>query len=142
MQVRTNIRSIVTIVAVAMVLIAAGVFSTSKSWAPRDTQAVPIGGTVTIAIDGMGTTTATIDTESTVLSVLTDLDSTNEALKLGTTTYSGLGTLVTSMNGNTNGAGGRYWQYAVNGVMPLIGADQYVLAPNDIVTWTFAPSTY
>ena len=47
------------------------------------------------------------------------------------------GVLVTSINGTTNGQGGRYWQYWVNGVFGDVAADKKALADDDIVLWRF-----
>ena len=53
------------------------------------------------------------------------------------TTYRGLGVLVTRIGSRKNGDGGKYWQYWVNDRHPDVGADQYVLAPGDVVEWKF-----
>ena len=46
-------------------------------------------------------------------------------------------TLVDSINGIAGGTNGKYWQYYVNGVAPMIGADKYLVSNGDSVTWSF-----
>ena len=61
-------------------------------------------------------------------------------MQLKTQNYSGLGALITSMGGLTNGTDKQYWQYKINGVEPQIGASGYILKPGDRVDWFFGPS--
>lgn len=44
---------------------------------------------------------------------------------------------VVGIHGEVNGEGGRYWQYYVNGDLPMVGCSQYVLQDNDRVEWRF-----
>lgn len=98
-----------------------------------DTRAAPsTDGTVSLVVEGSNTETIAISEGDTVLDALV-----TAALPLETKEYAGLGTLVTSMNGRANGEDGKYWQYTVNGVMPQVSADAYVLTPHDQVVWTF-----
>ncbi len=46
-------------------------------------------------------------------------------------------TLVDSINNIVGGTNGMYWQYYVNGVCPMIGADKYHVNNGDSVTWSF-----
>jgi hypothetical protein len=46
-------------------------------------------------------------------------------------------TLVNSINGAAGGTDGKYWQYYVNGELPTIGADKYILKNGDVLTWSF-----
>jgi hypothetical protein len=46
-------------------------------------------------------------------------------------------TLVDSINNIVGGTDGNYWQYYVNGVCPMVGADKYAVANGDSVTWSF-----
>ncbi len=48
------------------------------------------------------------------------------------------GIFVTSINGSTNGDGGSYWQYWVNGIYGTVAADHAVLHDGDAVLWTFS----
>ncbi len=77
---------------------------------------------------------------TTLLSALRTLDAQDATLRLTTEKYQDMGTLVTGMNGLMNGADNKYWQYSVNGVMPLIGADAHVLQEGDVVEWSFGES--
>jgi hypothetical protein len=45
--------------------------------------------------------------------------------------------LVDSINGVINGYDGKYWQYYVNGNIPMIGADKYIVNNGDYVEWRF-----
>lgn len=76
----------------------------------------------------------------TVLQVLQGLEAQDPQLKLSTKVYSGMGTLVTGMHGDINGAGKNYWQYKVNGISPEIGADAYKLKRGDRIEWFFGTS--
>jgi hypothetical protein len=46
-------------------------------------------------------------------------------------------TLVTSINHAAGGTDGKYWQYYVNGKLPEIGADKYVISNGDVLVWSF-----
>ena len=46
-------------------------------------------------------------------------------------------TMVNSINNALRGTNGKYWQYYVNGVCPMVGADKYLVSNGDIVTWSF-----
>jgi len=46
-------------------------------------------------------------------------------------------TLVDSINNRAGGTDGKYWQYYVNGVCPMVGADKYLVTNGDSVTWSF-----
>lgn len=78
----------------------------------------------------------------TVLKMLSALDKTDPLLKLETKEYVGLGALVTSMYGHTNGVGENYWQYTVNGVAPQVGAGEYRPVPGDRIVWTYEQSKF
>jgi hypothetical protein len=84
----------------------------------------------------------TVVSGETILDMLKTLNSTEPNLQLVTKDYPGLGTLVESMNGLTNGTNDNYWQYQVNGTRPQISADQFILSNGDDVKWTFAPSEF
>lgn len=83
-----------------------------------------------------------VTADTSVLSVLQTLNENNPDLQLATESYEGLGTLVTSMAGQENGTDGQYWQYTVDGVMPQVGADAYVLQGGEAVVWEFKASEY
>jgi len=46
-------------------------------------------------------------------------------------------TLVDSINNLAGGTDGMYWQYYVNGVCPMVGADKYLVSNGDSVIWSF-----
>ena len=50
------------------------------------------------------------------------------------------GHLVTSVNGKTNGNGGAYWQYWVNGDYASVSSDSFALSDEDSVVWSFTSS--
>ena len=79
---------------------------------------------------------------TTVLEMLRKVDAEDPRVRLGTKEYASLGVLVESINGMTNGTGGEYWQYRVNGVMPQVGADQLAVTNNDAVEWYFEASEF
>lgn len=78
----------------------------------------------------------------TVLEILQQLDSGWEEVQLTTKEYSGLGVLVESIGGKTNGANDEYWQYKVNGVMPQVGADKLEVKNGDAIEWYFDKSEF
>jgi hypothetical protein len=47
------------------------------------------------------------------------------------------GKAVESINGITNGWNKKYWLYSVNGKEANVGAADFKLAQNDVVTWEF-----
>jgi len=83
-----------------------------------------------------------VSSGDTVLEVLQALDAEDSRLRLTTKEYSGLGILIESMNGKTNGTNDEYWQYKVGGVMPQIGADKLELKDRDSVEWYFDKSEF
>lgn len=107
----------------------------------RGSEAAVQMRTITISIENLYFhRQATITAGDTVLKMLQQLDAQDPQLQLSIKEYSGLGTLVESMNGIKNGDQNKYWQYKVNGIMPQIGADQYELYEGDIVEWYFETS--
>ena len=76
----------------------------------------------------------------TVLAMLEKLNAEDTKLQLSTKSYTGLGTLIDGLGIHKNGTDKKYWQYKVNGVMPQIGADQYILKAGDSIEWFFATS--
>jgi len=45
---------------------------------------------------------------------------------------------VLSIDGDTNGDGGRWWQYWINGAYGSVGADRAPLNDGDLLEWRFA----
>ncbi len=50
------------------------------------------------------------------------------------------GVLVTSIGGDANGQGNRYWQFWVDGQYARAGADHVVLHDGAFIEWRFVPS--
>ncbi|HIH00049.1 MAG TPA: DUF4430 domain-containing protein [Thermoplasmata archaeon] len=46
-------------------------------------------------------------------------------------------TLINSINNAVGGTDGKYWQYYVNGRLPDVGADKYLVTNGDVLTWSF-----
>ncbi len=78
---------------------------------------------------------------ATALSILKEAAEVEE-FAIETKSYEGLGVMVESVAGMINGTNNTYWQYDVNGVAPQIGADGYVVQPQDTVRWHFSASEY
>lgn len=94
--------------------------------------------TVTLSIEGvLAATTTAISEGETVLELLTRLDSRDDSIALSTQDYGDMGILVTALGGHANGTDGKYWQYTVDGVVPLVGADQYTLTDGETLVWEF-----
>jgi hypothetical protein len=97
----------------------------------------------TISIDGLFEDKPILIQESeSVLSVLTRMNVEDPSIQLVTKEYAGLGALVESIAGRTNGSEDRYWQYTVNDTMPQVGASAYELKRGDHVEWKFEPSEF
>lgn len=52
------------------------------------------------------------------------------------------GTLIEEIDGYKNGTDSRYWMYYVNGEMPMVGIDAYVLSAGDEVEFKFEKSQF
>jgi len=50
--------------------------------------------------------------------------------------------LINSIHTAENGADGKYWQYYVNGDIPMVGADKYIVTNGDYVEWRFEVVPY
>ena len=72
-----------------------------------------------------------------VLQAMRELDKQHQDMDMQTKSYEGLGVMVVSLGKLTNGQDNKYWQYYVNGEMPLVGADSYILKDGDQVRWDF-----
>jgi hypothetical protein len=100
--------------------------------------------TVNISIDGMKDLPNEIYLKDNLilLDCLKYIQTKYPSLNLKTKDYGDMGVIVDEMAGLKNGDGGKYWQYFVNGVQPMVGADKYVLKNNDKVEWKFAKSEF
>jgi len=77
----------------------------------------------------------------TVFSSLEELAK-RENLKIEFTIYEGMGVLVENIDGVRNGTDNKYWQYWLNGELPMIAADKKEIKEGDRVEWKFAPSLF
>jgi hypothetical protein len=95
---------------------------------------------VTINIHGDGwtlTDSICVTEKTTVLSLLQEV-STLHSLDLRTTYYESFdATLVDSIGGDVNGQNDYYWQYYVNGELPISGCDEYPVSNGDVIEWDF-----
>lgn len=94
---------------------------------------------VVLSIDhGVENKSISIANDATVLDILNKLGETDDALDLKSTVYDGLGTLVESMYGFTNGTNDMYWQYTINDITPQLGASALVPKDGDVIEWSFS----
>ena len=106
-----------------------------------EAAAAPQGPSIVLSIQGLySNKQVAITTNESLLTLLQTLNAQDPQMQLKTQNYSGLGALITSMGGLTNGTDKQYWQYKINGVEPQIGASGYILKPGDRVDWFFGPS--
>ncbi|GEM_PF-3038120 len=112
---------------------------TNNTYAQEETTPPPAEtSTITLSIEGVYTSTTTPITDGeTILELLSRLDATDSALSLVTQDYGDMGVLVTALGGLVNGTDGNYWQYQVDGQVPMVGADQYELESGETVIWEF-----
>jgi len=55
-----------------------------------------------------------------------------------TKNYPGMGSFVYEINGKKqNNINGIYWIYSINGKKSTLGISQYIIQPEDIITWTY-----
>lgn len=107
-----------------------------------------------IALDGkeMMTVTLTVDGKkfvhklpkgSSVASLLTLAQTSGEMSYVGKE-YSGLGMLITEINGIANNQDNNnlYWIYSVNGQKATKGVSVYALTSGDTVSWSYEQNTY
>lgn len=78
-----------------------------------------------------------VEPNDTVLSVLQRLDTEREDVAIATQSFTGLGSLVTSINDIKNGGGDKYWQYWINNQYAQVGADQQAVKAGDVIMWKF-----
>ena len=75
--------------------------------------------------------------DSTVFSLLEEL-SARENFKIEFTVYQEMGVLIKSIDGVENGTDNKYWQYWVNGELPMVAADRKEIKVGDKIEWKFA----
>lgn len=131
----------VGIVAVALLFGVSSIINLNE--APESAQIASQIETATITIEGLYTDkNIQFSSPQSALGVLERLNAEDENVRLVTKEYSGLGVLVESIGGKTNGVNGEYWQYKVNGVMPQIGADKLEVKNGDVIEWYFDKSEF
>jgi hypothetical protein len=119
---------------------------TNFEWSQKtdeSSQSIPIDVTASITIgDHYKEKEVHLKENTSALQIMQILNTEDPELRLVTKEYSGLGTLVESMFGLTNGSENKFWQYKVNDVMPQIGADKLIIHNGDVITWFFAESEF
>jgi len=78
---------------------------------------------------------------STVFSLLEELAK-RENFRLEWKIYKDMGVFVESIDGIKNGTDNKYWQYWVNGELPMVAADKKEVKKGDKIEWKFAPSSF
>lgn len=74
--------------------------------------------------------------DDTVFSLLSAM-SKKENFSLESKEYKGMGVLVESIDGIKNGTDNKYWQYWINGNLPMVSADQKEVKNGDRIEWRF-----
>jgi len=82
-----------------------------------------------------------ISEDSTVFSLLGEM-SQKENFKVESKEYKDMGILVESIDGVKNGTDNKYWQYWVNGDLPMVAADKKEVKKGDNIEWKFAPAEF
>lgn len=78
----------------------------------------------------------------TVFSILEEFAQRND-VSLEYTYYESFDSmLINSINNDLNGGGDKYWQYYVNGDIPMVGCDNYDISNGDYVEWRFETIPY
>jgi len=78
---------------------------------------------------------------ATVFSILQKLAQ-RENFQVESKIYEGMGVFIESIAGVKNGTNNKYWQYWVNGELPMISADKKEVKGGDKVEWKFAPASF
>ncbi|MBU0706806.1 DUF4430 domain-containing protein [Patescibacteria group bacterium] len=75
------------------------------------------------------------ETATSAQALLEEMTNKNN-IALESTTYD-FGTLITGIGGHTNGDNDNYWMFYVNEDMPMVGAGQYTVQPDDKIEFKF-----
>jgi len=75
------------------------------------------------------------ETATSAQALLEEMTDKNDIV-LETTTYD-FGTLITGINGYINGDNNKYWMFYVNEEMPMVGAEQYTVQPDDEIEFKY-----
>jgi hypothetical protein len=99
---------------------------------PIPNQSTPF----TLTIDGK-TITATTAQNSTVYDAMNELQK-QKILSFTTKKFTGLGYFIESINGISNSpCTGYYWTLYINNEEAKVGVSNYIIKPNDSITWKF-----
>lgn len=79
--------------------------------------------------------------DSTVFSLLEELAK-REGFEVESKVYEEMGVFVESIAGFKGGTDNKWWQYWVNGELPMVAADKRELKKGDKVEWRFAPPPF
>jgi len=79
--------------------------------------------------------------DSTVFSLLEEL-SQRKNFKIEFTFYKDMGVLIKSIDGVENGTDNKYWQYWVNGELPMVAADKKEVETGDKIEWKFESTPF
>lgn len=78
----------------------------------------------------------------TLLGLMRQMSEQKPTMNVQTQDYEGLGSLVVQIGAWRNGTDEKYWQYTVNGEVPMVGADRYVIQNGDSIKWEFKKSDF
>lgn len=109
--------------------------STASVAAPAPVRLLVVAGTSTVMNDEI----AAVPSGENTFVLLKD-QAAKDGVSFSSKSYPGLGDMVTAIGSFKNGAGGKYWQYTVNGTYMQVGADGYVPKPGDNIVWEFTGS--
>ena len=79
---------------------------------------------------------ATFYPGATVFSLLDELSQSKD-FEISFKIYPEMGVFVESIDNAVNGTNGKYWQYWMNGELPMVAADKMQIQEEDRVEWKF-----
>jgi hypothetical protein len=135
-------RAKAAVFAAVIVLSAIGLIEAAQAFRP-EVPALSTGISLSMRIEGAGWTIVYASNDSQNNTAFQFLLEAGRALRFEvqwtswSPPYSAV--FVDAINGSRNGAGGRWWQFWVNGAYADTAADLTVLHNGDAVRWTFAP---
>lgn len=126
---------VAVLLALAIVLSIAGLWTTLRLIAPAPVPPALVSVTLTVEATDWGVSYRATSTNNTVLSFLLEAATARDfAVQYQYSELLGA-SRVTDINGIQDGAGGLFWLYWVNGGYGQVGADRYILADGDAVLW-------
>lgn len=131
------------IIVIGLIIVGFSLATSTRDTSPQENiERVATIHTI-LTIDGLyDQKSLEIPVGTTALAMLTILNANDPQVQLLTETYEGLGVLVTGIGGVENGTDNKYWQYSVNGDMPMVGADQLIVHNGDLIKWEFKASEF